>query len=649
MLPNVVPIYEDEQIHSWIERLAIANGCSRIEELLACYHLRAKKKRVVSARSYLAPILEAAEIENWAEFYVSHTEYALVAPFVDDYHQMVLLDCAFANRPLAAEIVRFLACPECQKEKPYLRVWHNLPGVKVCYRHKTTLVPVKSGLELVEPSNSSVSIEDVKYAKYCHDLHLAKLPYNVSYFNRIIGKEKSNKMISTRDKMIGELMEKYPDVSDLPKQITRSTPLPSGYTLVYQCGGVLELEHECGKRYCMTAKGLETGFFCPSCSAKLTENEIVECFVNTAGNGEYKLIVPFKNGDKNVKLLHNVCKAEFEIGLNSFLSGTRCKCERHLTIEMLRIKFPSEYPDFIPVSRQGNKITIRHKDCGKEFDLRWKDWVRYPTCRYCDPPGQHSFNSISKELEEIGLNLISVNEVPTRKPKVTVICNQGHRSVGEFYHIRSIGGCPQCMYSRDHFSSNLILDYLKANYQDKLFFYDDLSDMFGSVRTKRALQYMRNTKQVSVLASGCYTLSGNNTENSEREIIIQKYIRRDDETIGYLYGYSFSYYILGIGEEPEIVSIATKKYASPKGHLLHYSNSTLRLRRVPEGMNEENWKAVQVADFIDGIYLFWGSATKYIEVLFQYIEDNNISKTEIVKHITNRREVVQRIKKRLLE
>lgn len=645
MLPNVVPIYEDELIHSWLERLAIANGCSKTNELLACYHLRSKTKRVVSSHSYIAPILEAAEIENWAEMYVSHTEYAFVAPFVDDYHQMMLLDCAFANHPIRSNIKQFYVCPECQKENPYLRVWHNLTGVKVCHKHNTALIPVKSGLELVEPSDAPVSVEDVQYAKYCHDLHSAKLPYSVSYINRILGRKDKHKTV--KENVIRELMRKYPSVSDLPKQITRNTPLPAGYTLLHQCGGVLDLEHECGKRYCMTVKGLETGFFCPSCNENLTEKEIVERFITTAGNGEYKLIELYES-ERKIKVFHKTCGAVFETSLRSFLSGSRCECKRIRTIGALRNLFASDYPDFIPVSKERQRVIIRHNACGKEFDLNWKDWVRNPTCRYCDPLRQPTYESLSQELDKIGLHLISFTEGSGRKLIVTVTCNNGHRTVAGFYYIRELGGCPQCQYTRDHSSSNLILKYLKENCQDRLFFFDDIADIFGPVRAKRAIQYMRNSKQIVVLAKACYKLSENNKEYTERDIITQKYLYRGDETIGYLYGQSFSYYVLEIGEKPEIVSIATKKDSSPKGDLVHYNNSVVRLRRVLADINEENWKAVQVADFINGIYLYWGGATKHIDVLFQYIEDNNISKDEILKHITNQRAVIQRIKRRLL-
>ena len=53
----------------------------------------------------------------------------------------------------------------------------------------------------------------------------------------------------------------------------------------------------------MTVKGLETGFFCPSCNEKLTEKEIVERFIAVAGNGEYKLIEPYESETK-IKVFH---------------------------------------------------------------------------------------------------------------------------------------------------------------------------------------------------------------------------------------------------------------------------------------------------------------------------------------------------------
>lgn len=648
MLPNVVPIYEDEQIHSWIERLAIANGCTSINQLLDSY-APSCKYRQITGRSYIASIFEAVDIENWAEFYVSHTEYALVSPFIDDYHQMLLLDSAFAGRTLntPADIKKLLACPECQKENPYLRVWHNLPGVRVCHKHSKTLIPVKSSLELVESSDAPVSIEDVKYAEYCHNLHSAQLPYNVTYINRILDGWNYYQKTRTTESAIKELMEKYPSVTNIPKQISHSPSLPCGYTILHQCGNVIDIEHECGHRYCMTEKGLQTGFYCPSCSSELTEGELVEGYIKAAGNDDYELVEPFQSRSNDIKLLHKTCGTVYEVSLNNFLTGTRCKCEHSRTIETLRIQFASEYPDFTPVSRQGEKITIRHNSCGKEFALAWKDWIRRPTCRHCAPLPVFSEDYMRQELKAIGLNLVSVSEGSPKKPKVTVTCDHGHQSAAGFYYIRTLGGCPQCLSSYAGSASNLILEYLKANYQDGLFFYDDLSSLFGTATAKRSLKLLRDKNQIVLITQGCYALAGTNREYSEKEIIKQKYICRDGEAIGFLYGTSFAYYVLGIGEKPDVVSIATRKEAGPKGRLTHFSNTNLRLKCLPPG-TKEDLEASQVADFVNGIYKFIKNPEQHLETLYQYIDDRNISKTEIVRLVMKNNPLYGKIKKRFM-
>lgn len=649
MLPNVVPIYEDELIHSWLERLAIANGCSTLNQLLDSYTPSNKNKAVISARSYIKPILESAEIENWAEFYVAHTEYAMTAPFMDDYHQMQLLDGAFAGHKVIsnAEIKALYVCPECQKEEPYFRVWHNLPGVKVCHKHNTALVPARSGLRLVEPSDAPVSVEDVEYAKYCHDLHLAKLPCSVTHINRILdGWNYSHKTLAT-EKAVKELMRKYPDVSNIPKKIVREEPLLSGYTLIHKCGSVLEVEHECGTRYCMTAKGLQSGFYCPSCTANLSEAEIVEAQIRAAGQGKYELAEPYERRSKKIKLNHNVCGTVFVTSLANFMSGTRCKCEYYRTIEGLRAQFAAEYPGFTPVSRQDGKIVIRHNECSREFALTWRDWVKRPTCRFCDPLTVFDDDYARRELEQIGLTLVSLNKENTRKPKVTVTCSLGHKSYGGFYYIRNLGGCPYCLSAYSSADSSLIFEHLKANYSDKLFFYDDMIEKFGH-SAKRTLHLLRNKNKIVLVAQGCYALSDSDVEFSEQDIITQKYLRRDGETIGFLYGTSFAYYALGIGEKPEIISISTRKEASSKGRLTHFSNTDVRLKRLPPGTRED-LEASQVANFVNGIYKFIKNPEQHLETLYQYIEDHNISKAEIVRLILKNNPLYETIRKRLLE
>lgn len=649
MLPNVVPIYKDEHIHSWIERLAIANGCSSLNQLLDSYSPSNKYKAVINAKSHITAILEVAEIVNWAEFYVTHTEYALVALFMDDYHQMMLLDSAFAGHSVntTADINQLLVCPECQKEKTYIRVWHNLPGVKVCHKHRKTLITIRSGFQLVEPSDTPVSVEDVEYAKYCHNLHSANLGCSVTYINRILDGWNYVRKERTTVTAIKELMKKYPNVSDIPKQIIRNDPLPPGYTLLNKCGSVLEIEHKCGTRYCMTAKGLQYGFYCPSCSADLTEAEIVEIQIKAVGQGEYELAEHYERRSKKIKLIHKVCGAVYNVSLASFMAGSRCKCEHSRTVETLQKQFASKYPGFTPVSRQGEKILIRHNKCGLEFALTWKDWIRRPSCRFCDPLPVFTDDYIRQEMEKIGLRVVSIREGTSNKPKITVECSYGHQSTAGFYYIRDLRGCPKCLSKFSNSTISLMFEYLKVAYPNSLFFYDDCIATFGTT-AKRTLHNLREKGLIKLVAHGCYAISDSDTEYTERDIIEQKYLHRDGETIGFLYGTSFAYYVLGIGEKPDIISISTKKEACPKGRLTHFSNTDVRLKRLPPGTRED-LEASQVADFVNGIYKFIKNPEQHLETLYQYIEDHNISKTEIVRLILKNNPLYETISKRLLK
>ena len=74
----------------------------------------------------------------------------------------------------------------------------------------------------------------------------------------------------------------------------------------------------------------------------------------------------------------------------------------------------------------------------------------------------------------------------------------------------------------------------------------------------------------------------------------------------------------------------------------------MRLKRLPPGTRED-LEASQVANFVNGIYKFIKNPEQHLETLYQYIEDHNISKAEIVRLILKNNPLYETIRKRLLE
>lgn len=646
MLANILAPYDDEMLHSWIERNAYVNCYDNIKDFLRDFSPVSRYK-IISSTSQLDMIFHLLNVEDWAKMYSEHTEYSFVAPFLNEYGQISVLNAAFGiDSNTKSFIHETFVCPECQKEHPYFRVWHNLPGVTVCYRHKCPLVRADNYFEVPDFKEDCVpvSVENIAYAEYSHDLHKRNLSCNVSYTNSLLGIDSSFRAMHT-DIYVKKLMAKYPSVNDIPLPDQWDFIPAEDYELLHQCGNVIDLMHmPCHTRFCSTVSGFKYDFRCPSCAQKLSEAERFARHVYTMGNGKYKLVEPYTSRSKKIKLLHTDCGTVSTFTPISFLSGARCKCENFRTIESLRVLFKEKYPEFTPISYEGSELTVRHDDCGGIFTVTWKDWTRRSTCRICDPVKRLDEETVRSEVENYGFELIDFFK-EHGKTKVTFKCSEGHVSTVGLYHLKDIQDCPQCIaLSNPKYAMGAFYRFIKATYSNSLFFYDDMLSLFGH-SAKWLLQCLRNKNLVVLEAQGCYRLP--EVTVSSREVIVQKYMNRNGEHIGYLYGTSFLYYCLGIGVAPDRLSIATTKEAKPWARLTHYNNIELRLKGIQQDMNEDNWQAMQVADFINGITAYCQLPFEAVAPLLQYIEDNKISKSEILKHLTAKHSLMDSIRKEL--
>lgn len=634
MLANILAPYDDEMLHSWIERNAYVNCYDDIKDFLRDFSPLSRYK-IIGSTSQLDMIFHLLNVEDWAKMYSEHTEYSFVAPFLNEYGQISALNAAFGIDSFKPNsfIHETFVCPECQKEHPYFRVWHNLPGVTVCYRHKCPLVRADNYFEAPDLKEDCVpvSVENIAYAEYSHDLHKRNLSCNVSYINSLLGIGSSSRAMHT-DIYVKKLMAKYPSVNDIPLPDHNDFIPAEDYELLHQCGNVIDLMHmPCHTRFCSTVSGFKYDFRCPSCAQKLSEAERFARHVYTMGNGKYKLVEPYTSRSKKIKLLHTDCGKVSTFTPISFLSGTRCKCENFRTIESLRVLFKEKYPEFTPILYEGSELTVRHDVCGGIFTVTWEDWINRFTCRICDPVKRLDEETVRSEVENYGLELIDFFK-EHGKTKVTFKCPAGHISTLELYHLHDIHGCPQCIaLNNPKPAMEPLYEFIKSTYSNSLFFYDDMVSLFGH-KAKRLLQLLRDKHLIVLEAQGCYRLP--EVTVSSREVIEQKYMNRNGEHIGYLYGTSFLYYCLGIGEEPDRLSIATVKEAKAWARLTHYNNTELRLKAAPEFMDEGNWQILQVADFINGITFYCKSPSEVIPKLLKYIDDKALSKSDIIKQLT---------------
>lgn len=182
MLANYMPPFEDEMLLSWFSRLAQRNGIDNTKTFLQAFIYPHKKENSIPlsyscTNQCLRYFCEQTECSPY-DLFVNHTEYPAVAPFLTDYRQTQVLLAVF-GKPMGKTLNRFITraqvCEKCQKELPYLRVSHNLPGVRVCWKHGCSL------------DGAPVTDEDLAYSQYAHDFLTAKIDCNIKQLMKFAG------------------------------------------------------------------------------------------------------------------------------------------------------------------------------------------------------------------------------------------------------------------------------------------------------------------------------------------------------------------------------------------------------------------------------------------------------------------------------
>ena len=438
MLGTLLKPYEDEMLSSWFARLAIQNGIDDVKLFLQAYVTPYKKKKFILSsdsctNQYLRFFCEVTGCSSY-EVLANHTEYAAVAPFLSAYRQTQIMLAAFGT-PMGSSINRFIrethTCKECQREKPYVRISHNLPGVRACWKHGCSL----DG-EPVEP-------EDIAFARYAHEFLQEKIDCNVKQLSGFVSKYgiKINPFDGFQ-KGITKLMNVV-SVEDLKSGIgeNEKVVLVQGYEIIQGNGVITEFKHSCGTRFCMNANGFNLGFQCPKCQKRMTEGERFQNYVDRVGG--YELLSPYTGIGNIVCLRHLKCGAVMNIKASRFLEGARCTCNYYHTPDEIQ-KTISQFGDFKLVKYEKEKVTILHRDCGHTFTLRYKNFLKRPWCKKCKPRFLRTEEALRNEIKAIAPDFEYVGGFTNSVSSFVIRHKCGFEFCRELYEFEKNPTCPQC-------------------------------------------------------------------------------------------------------------------------------------------------------------------------------------------------------------
>lgn len=438
MIGILLKPFEDELISSWFTRLSIQNGIDDVRCFIQSYVSPHKMLKSISNTSsctnlYLLYFCKVSGMSPY-ELFVNQTEYPAVAPFLTDYRQTQILLNAFGN-PIGGTINRFIKethiCEECQKEEPYIRISHNLPGVRACWKHKCSL------------DGAPVEQNDIDFAQYAHEFLCAKIDCNVKQLIRVaaqygvtltphIGFAKGIAQLM-KNVSVQEIKNHFIGTSEKVKPV-------SGYEILHTGGTISEFRHQCGTQFCMNANGFNLGFQCPKCQAEMKAEERFENYVDHVGG--YKLISPYRGLGKKVQLLHT-CGKVIEMRAFSFLEGTRCICNYYHTPNEIQ-KTINKFGNFQLIKYENETATLFHKDCGRTFTIGYKKFLTRPWCKKCKPQFIRTEESVRAEVQSINKEFEYVTGYRASTASFIIRHNCGFEFSRNIYEFRRNPTCPMC-------------------------------------------------------------------------------------------------------------------------------------------------------------------------------------------------------------
>lgn len=447
-IPITIPFEEDELLYSWVYRLYKAN----------LYHSRINFEEDyfkgqpihVDGFGFSRGLLLSSRFNKKQErVFTEHTLYPFFAIFYNKEKQEKILHLqregfekdspvSFFNE----EVKEIRYCPECMKEsgRKYLKRAHQLPGVKVCYKHmcKLETLDKKYNREEMEKLNQiplitddyyMATIPELQHANFMKDILDEAFDMNRDDLNLMVSKRLKALYLTEKEDVL-EFFRNYDiDITDhqancllkdpeaLSEEFLQTimTPLfssidvfkalyeeidkPSfneelvlklkseGYDLISPYKkSILEICHnECDTSFLITEHGLKAGIKCPACQ-KLSNQELYELLFATKGD-EFELLSPYEGSRNKIRVRHS-CGHEFETNPNKFYynNGGCPNCRGKLSLEEAQEKVDKVDPTYelLDYKNLESKATFLHKTCGYKLERRFADFLRKGmSCPHC--------------------------------------------------------------------------------------------------------------------------------------------------------------------------------------------------------------------------------------------------------------------------
>ena len=287
-------------------------------------------------------------------------------------------------------------CPVCMCSVPYVRTWHNLPGVESCAIHEVDLCSLEDtssiSWQLERSKCETSSPKKIAYAKYVKSVYDHPTDINIQIIRSLLSdrgfKVNTAKKLSFSD-VINYLLASGISYSELIKD------LPSSPVMVKSNRGTLVTRKAtigkyrcavCENKWTDTLEAARLGFYCPECMSSEDPDHLVNEMLRSIGDGHYHLNEPFRGIGATQAVIHDTCGRAQPVRMASKIwHRTTCRCEIAHTINSIqeridRISTDFTIEDYLPSQEV---VTVLHTKCGQTRKTLLSSFLTNPMCPYC--------------------------------------------------------------------------------------------------------------------------------------------------------------------------------------------------------------------------------------------------------------------------
>lgn len=398
MLPIYFEPYPDEQLSSWINRLAEANGMS----LLQFREFWLDEKRKCGTTIFEGMFWKSKLwmcFPDLKEILFNHTIYWSERFIRKESKTAADIHVLLYNRedplydiPGKRSGMKLRLCPECLKEDyeagrfPYFRTWHSYENVTVCAKHHCALLEVD---EFHMWKNDMMSD---KYPEWNYNTKLHRLPEGENAIKT------AEEMYEIYKHPLATVPEWTIDEKELDELLESRNLI-----LIENFAGLLKVECKmCGTKFFTTPHALRSGRDCPVCEL---EQDIPKKMLATVPG--YELVRDINKINEGECLRHLDCgnirkmMSVYKLVWN----GARCSCEHLMTKEKLSARYHLKEYKIISFKITDSicwKTVLTHKKCGHSFEVTIYPEKREIICPYCESfENRKSYVNMRKKNEEL--------------------------------------------------------------------------------------------------------------------------------------------------------------------------------------------------------------------------------------------------------